>query len=123
MAVTAPQCLVTDGVNWESIEPMGRCRTYGGNGAFVTSGASVVVYIPKDVVYILENVITPVCYNATATTAGSSASSVANGAFTLGGVYLDTNGLMRPSTAGQVTVYRAAGTDSGALFSFSIKWR
>ncbi len=120
--MASAQCLVTAGINWEGVEPLGRSRLYSGTGVFVTTGASVVVYIP-DVAYIEDVHATPLAVNATATVAGTTSAAAANGQLTIGGIYRDANGCLRPVTAGQVTVYRIAGTDSALPFSFNMKYK
>lgn len=120
--MASPQCKVTAGINWEGIEPLGRSRLYSGTGVFVTTGTSVVVYIP-DVAYIEDASADALSPSATASVAGTTAAAAANGELTVGGIYIDVNGCMRPVTAGQVTVYRAAGTDSALPFTFRMKYK
>lgn len=110
-------CKMTAGLNWDGVEPFGRWRDIGGTGVFATTDTSVVVYIPAEITYIRDIQITPIV------AAAGTGAAVANGALTISGVTINADGTLTPATAGQITVSRAAGTDSALAFSFSARWR
>lgn len=103
--MAAEACLVTAGLCYGQVEPLGRFRMAFGQGAFVTSGTTVTVYCPFDTLFAC--IITPVF---------ASAAAAANGQLSLVATPNSTTGLISV-TSNQVTVGRAAGTDSALTFS------
>lgn len=108
-----PNCKITAGVNWDSMD-VNTWKHYGGSGAFVTTGTSVVVYIPKDALYLR---------NVQCNYVAAAGAAVANGPPTIGGVTQNDDGTLTPTTPGQITIYRAAGTDSALAFCLDMLWR
>jgi hypothetical protein len=78
-----------------------------GTAAFTTTGTSVTIRHPFGK-KLYAVVFSPL---------GSAAAADANGELTLGGVTHNADGTLTCSTAGQFTVLRAAGTDSGLALS------
>lgn len=97
--------LVSAGLVWGQLEPLGRWRMAFGQGAFVTTGTSVTVYCPFDTLACC--IITPVFVTA---------AQVANGQLSLLATPNSTTGLITV-TGNSVTVARIAGTDSALTFS------
>lgn len=108
---------ITSGINWGGYVNLGNgLALYTGTGAFVTTGTEVTIYHPFGNGAIFSAQVTPL--NA------SAAAAAANGQLTITALTRDaTYGTIKSSTAGQLTVERAAGTTSGLEFSVSIVGR
>lgn len=104
---------VTTGVNFDGKTQADRWFELSGTGVFVTTGTEVVVY--HDFKEILSVQITPIH--------ASAAAAAANGQLTATGFTINSDGSLRPTTAGQLVVERIAGTDSALAFSITIKGR
>ncbi len=97
--------LLTDGLVWGQLEPLGRFRVAFGQGVFVTSATTATVYCPFDTLFAC--IISPVFVTA---------SQAANGELTLMATPNATTGLIAVSS-NSVTIGRIAGTDSALSFS------
>jgi hypothetical protein len=107
---------VTSGINYGGMIELGNgLMAYHGTGAFTTTGTTVTIYHPFG---------TQALFTAQVTALKSSGAAVANGALTISGYSRDTTyGTFKSSTSGQLSVTRAAGTDSALEFSVYIVGR
>lgn len=105
---------VSSGINWGGLTDIGNgLSMYVGTGIYVTTGTEVTIYHPFGSGAIFSAQATPL--HATA------AAAAANGQLTITGLSRDTTyGTLKSTTAGQLVVERAAGTDSALAFSVCI---
>jgi hypothetical protein len=97
--------LLTAGLVWGNLEPIGRWRIAFGSGVFVTTGTSVTVYCPFDTL-ACPAIVFP---------GFVTAAQAANGQLSHLCTPNSTTGLVTV-TSNSITVARIAGTDSALSF-------
>jgi hypothetical protein len=100
---------LSSGRNPQGETQVGAVKMAFGTGVFTTTGTSVTIKCPLKKLYSVQ--ITPTF---------ATAAAAANGQLTAGALTANSDGTLSPTTAGQFTVLRAAGTDSALAFSVAM---
>lgn len=101
---------VTSAVNFDGKVQTDRWYVYDGTGNFSLLELTATVY--HDFREIMSISVTAL-----------GADAAANGALTPSGFTQNSDGSLKPTTAGQLTINREVGIDSGLGFSITIKGR